>query len=348
LRVGFRPVSHARHRHLELAVGDEGCFFLKRHEEQPFWTLQPAVSPAGSARPDPLFLRLDSLGYAKEIELARRCARLLRKPREGLTAESAEDRLLTAALLVKRYRGDPSQRRGFMPGGLNTQPIDAEESRLILSVLAEADLTASHPEADVSALGVFGQLGLGLADGLELPLDRSAIPEKARAWLKTHAGDYRIQQVLPGARGTKEISGLAAALIGLAPFPGACVPLQVVLLLASGPRLEPGQRPEGLLSSSPMPMPGISNQPNTYPGTPKSQGLTIEQKFCFFVGGGLIGLTILLYLAGKVWKVVTTRRDASFESPSTAAASPQTTGPYVPGSEPEISAGAELRQDASG
>jgi hypothetical protein len=213
LRVGFRPVRHARHRHLELAVGDEGCFFLKRHEEQPFWTLQPAVRPAGSARPDPFFLRPDSLGYAKEIELARRCARLLRNARDGLTAESAEDRLLTAALLVKRYRGDPNPLQWFRPGGLNTQPIDAEESRLILSVLAAADLTAGHPEVDVSALGVFGQLGLEPADGWELTFDRSAIPEKARAWLKAHAGLYRIQRVLPWARGMKEFSGLAAALI---------------------------------------------------------------------------------------------------------------------------------------
>jgi hypothetical protein len=74
----------------------------------------------------------------------------------------------------------------------------------------------------------------------------------------------------------------------------------------------------------------------------------MEQKFCFFVGGGLVGLVILLYLAGKVWKVVKTRRGAAFESPSAAVPSPQTTGPYVPGTEPEVGAGVAQGQEAGG
>jgi hypothetical protein len=76
--------------------------------------------------------------------------------------------------------------------------------------------------------------------------------------------------------------------------------------------------------------------------------LTLEQKFCFFAGGGLVGLAVLLYLADKVWKFGRTRRHAAFEPPSAPTPSPQTTGPYVPGTEPEIGAAVAQRQEASG
>jgi hypothetical protein len=343
LRVGFRPVNQSRHRHLELAVGDEGCFFLKRHPEQAFFMIQFGSGVNRSATPEPLFLRPDGLGYAKEIELVRRCGQLLQNPREGLTAGSAESRLLAAALLVKRYRGDRNPLRWLAQGGLVTEPIDAEESRLILSALSEANLTASHSDSDVSPLGVFGQLGLGSADGWQDAQNRSTIPEQASAWLKTHLDTYRIKRVWPIDRKTWKDANLATVLVGISSISGEAMPLRFVTLFASqnvsappvgqGPGSAyntfnpPGRQWPGNPQPSPIGSSGAGHN-TAKPQEPEAEttGWTWEQKFCCWIAGVPAGLAILYYVGTKVVGSMRARHSAALQALDSA-----TTGPFASG-----------------
>ncbi len=106
---------------VKLTAGQEACFFLVKHPEESFY-----VAPAEYD-----LLDKKSEDFAGGVALARRCARLLNDREAGLASKEAEDRFLTAALLIYRYR---------TPRGTpQTEPVDAGQSRRILEVLAEAD-----------------------------------------------------------------------------------------------------------------------------------------------------------------------------------------------------------------
>jgi hypothetical protein len=182
IKVGFLPqMGRARFPHLKLEVGQEACFFLQPHPE-----LDLRITPMYFQVVD----RKTNPEFKKEVELARRCGKLLADPIAALKAKEAEDRFLTAAMLVERYRtprpvgGEESKQ----------EPIDAEASRLILQVLAEADWTKTRAEfRGLSPQMVFLRLGLTPEDGWTPPGDVRMLPEAAKKWLKDNAATYRIK-----------------------------------------------------------------------------------------------------------------------------------------------------------
>jgi hypothetical protein len=74
------------------------------------------------------------------------------------------------------------------------EPIDAEESKLILQALAQADWTKPVTPMDVSAQRVFNQLNLTAKDGWTRPKVAKEFPTAAKKWLQENAGKYRIQR----------------------------------------------------------------------------------------------------------------------------------------------------------
>jgi hypothetical protein len=166
-----------------LAVDQEALFFLIPHPDGPFYI------PVGFYD----VIDKSDRAFEKSVEEAKRCAKLLADPKAGLTAKSAEDRFLTAALLVARCR---AQRIGVPVA--RTEAIDAEESKLVLQTLADADWDLQVRSA-ASALAVnpeatFVQLDLREADDWKRPEDFDAFPAAARKWLKEHAEKYRLRR----------------------------------------------------------------------------------------------------------------------------------------------------------
>src|SRR5262249_39809536 len=70
--------------------------------------------------------------FDDKLKMGQFAAKALAKPLEGLKSRSAEERLMTTAVLLYRYRW-PRQ------GVTKTEPIPAQESKLILTTLAELD-----------------------------------------------------------------------------------------------------------------------------------------------------------------------------------------------------------------
>jgi hypothetical protein len=163
--------------------GQEGLFFLTKHADESFYVAPMYFSFTGK----------QNANYAKELELTKRCVKLLDDPLTGLKSKEAEDRLLTAAMLISRYRQ-------YRPGDGNppkTEAIPADESKLILNVLAESDWTAKAggPLGYLTPQGLFNQLGATDKDGWVLPKAPPAVQiDAARKWLKEHADTYRIQR----------------------------------------------------------------------------------------------------------------------------------------------------------
>src|SRR5438132_9092182 len=131
VRIAYVPPQSAkgafrRFAQVELSVDQEGCFFVRKHPDESFYVAQASYDLTDKAK---------EKDFAKELETAKRCAKLLENPMAGLKAKDAGDRQLTAALLLYRYRTPTA----VYTGKPKTEPIDAEQSRLILAAIAEGD-----------------------------------------------------------------------------------------------------------------------------------------------------------------------------------------------------------------
>ncbi len=174
---GVRPVI--------LEKDMEGCFFLTKHPTEDFYVLANAFD----------YLKKDATGYTAQLDLARQAAKLLADPEKGLKSDNPTERWRTAALLLIHYRSPRFS-------DAKTEPIPAEQSKRILTILAEANWTppvpgpGTKPENDwrLNPVALFYQLQLGPKDGWTPPQDFREFNDKAKQWLKEHADTYRIER----------------------------------------------------------------------------------------------------------------------------------------------------------
>jgi hypothetical protein len=214
VRLGFRVINSPLYKKAEPAVGDEACFALVRHFEQDFyeafWTS-----------------RKDYPSFERDVAAARRAGKGLADPVASLKSKNFEDRLTTAAMLINRYRA-PSHPANLtnLAGGFEsgprippvtggklggtpykppeTEPIDAQESKLILNILSEADWNANPQSTLPSPVRMFSQLNVGPDDGFQQVgktfgnyfVATPANIDAAKAWLKQNADTYRIKRLV--------------------------------------------------------------------------------------------------------------------------------------------------------
>lgn len=182
IRPGIRPGIR-----IDLKTGQEGLFYLTKFADEPTYRTPNFYD----------FTPRENGNFAKELETAKTSAKLLADPLANLKSASAETRFQTAALLIARYRA-------YRPGYDKTAPISAEESKLILKALAEADWSPAKvgvPADRVHPQTVFFQLNLTPKDGWQPPMKVTSpqdYPNAMRAWLQTHADTYRIERRVPG------------------------------------------------------------------------------------------------------------------------------------------------------
>jgi hypothetical protein len=198
VRVGFippapiqggpnRPIRPILRRGpvVDLKVGQEGCFLLNSHFEEDFYVVSNYYN-----------VMYKNNTFGKDVAQIKHYVKLLEEPKKGLKARDAEDRLAAAGMLITRYRT-------YQPGMKNppkTEPIDAQETRLILGVLAEADWTKPRMFGQIQPLQLFFQLGLTPRDGWTPPQMvkdyAREMSEAGKAWIKEHQKGYRIQRLV--------------------------------------------------------------------------------------------------------------------------------------------------------
>jgi hypothetical protein len=168
------------------AVGQEACFFLTKNVEGDFHVTTMYFDVVDKKTPN----------YDKDVALIKRCTKLLDNPTASLKSKDAEDRLITAAMLVIRYR-TPAPGTQTPP---KTEPIAADESKLILQALASSDWSQRQALTQLSPQMVIGRLNLTAKDGWMPPAFKDYVkefPPYAQKWLKEHEGSYRIQRFVP-------------------------------------------------------------------------------------------------------------------------------------------------------
>lgn len=203
IKVGFQPAPAApvpgpgprpfikRYPQFSLNLDQEGCLFLVKHPTEDFYV--------GVHYYD-LIKKANDANFDKEMEEVKHAAKLLADPAAGLKAKSDDDRFLTAAMLVVRYRTQP------IGGTGKTEPIDAGQSKLILEALADADW---NPKAGPGGFRLtpqwaFASLGLKPEDGWKQPQDPNKTADEAKQWLKDNAGKFRIERFVADAKEEKK------------------------------------------------------------------------------------------------------------------------------------------------
>ena len=172
------------------AVGQDGLFFLRKHHQGDFYQ--------GFVRFGGFVDSRDGASFTKNLEDVRRLNKVLEAPMEALKAENATNRFVAATMLIHRYRLSWLKERK-----LPEKAIDAEESKLLLKTLAEADWQDMNIEAITGSMypghpyRVFLELGVKKADGYDPPANptefRHTFPYTQR-WIRDNQEKYRIQR----------------------------------------------------------------------------------------------------------------------------------------------------------
>jgi hypothetical protein len=176
--AAFSPAYRSSPPALEKGV--EYLFLVKRHPKRKDTFVAASIYDVHRAGP----------GLKALVDEAKGVCALLADPMKSL---KGKDRARAAALLLLRYKTTPL---GEKPG---TEPVPAEESRLILSSLAEADWKGG--DWMTSPRQAFARLGLGPRDGWKVPEDAAAFDVAARKWLKENAGKYKLTRYARGEGG---------------------------------------------------------------------------------------------------------------------------------------------------
>src|SRR5262249_20100477 len=115
-------------------------------------------------------------------------------PMASLKSKDADERVLTAGMLIHRYR----DYRKNPTGKAKQEPIDAAESKQILLALAEADWNKGGTPGSIHPQMAFGMLQLTDADGWRPDFkDPNGFQTAAKKWLKDNADKYRVKQFVP-------------------------------------------------------------------------------------------------------------------------------------------------------
>jgi hypothetical protein len=179
-RGGFQPVN--------LTEGMEGLFYLTKHHSGEFYVINPRTPPSDT--------KMDN--YKDQVAQAKKGAAVLADPMKALKAEKVEDRVFAAIVMANKYRAYPE-------GGVEaeTAKTPADESKLILKALAEADWKQNRDANTPGAFQTFSLLGLNDKDGWKFPVVKAGEDyiEKAKEafvkWLDGPGKDYQINKWVP-------------------------------------------------------------------------------------------------------------------------------------------------------
>jgi hypothetical protein len=180
IRVGFvpPPAGVSRRPGISLVEDEDVCVFLTKHADPDLHTVEAYFD---------VTKKKDNAGYDNFVKEAKRCAKLFADPDAGLKAKDANERLLTASMLLTRYSTPRA-------GATKQEPIDAARSKQILLAIADADWSAEPKPNVVNPRTAFARLNAEAADGWNPPAHPTQFPDAAKKWLKDKAETFRVKQ----------------------------------------------------------------------------------------------------------------------------------------------------------
>lgn len=180
IKVGFQPTGATARAGATFDMKPDavGLFILGKHHSGSFYI------PAANSQP----IDAAAKTYKDDLAQVKKTLATIADPLKALKHADAKERYFAAAVLVLRYRTS-------MPGNTNkSEPVPAEESKLILQALAEADW--ADPEKGVpTPYQTFTRLGLTAKDKWQPAAANPGVN------VQTHTGDeFKKWQAGDGAK----------------------------------------------------------------------------------------------------------------------------------------------------
>lgn len=220
---------------MNLQMGQDGIFMLNKHHKENFYTVPNYTSFVN---------RQNNPNFDNEIKTAKQLAKVMGDPVASLKSEDTQERVTAAAVLINKYR-NPNNTTG---APMKQEPIDAEESKLILKALGQGDWNVNRVSPNTpSAFEMFNQLGVNQKDGYN-PVNvrnQQDITKAMQTWLTANAEKYRIQKLVvdPNAKNINPVRQPGVR-PGVRPLPIQIQPIRgkVQILPAPVPAPAPIQR----------------------------------------------------------------------------------------------------------
>jgi hypothetical protein len=188
VQVGFFPPM-GRRPGLQLEPKDEALFLVRKHPKLKNTYVAEMFYSAVREKDNPEF--------KTQVDEAKAAVKLIANPLVGLKSKDADERYLTAALLITRYRTETP--------GSKLEPVPAAESKLLLETLAEVDWQPRNPKFfSLPAIGLFGRLGATDKDGWTAPKNFADYVPEAKKWLKANAEKFKMQRYAAPKMGVSE------------------------------------------------------------------------------------------------------------------------------------------------
>ena len=221
---------------VNLQVGQDGMFALSKHHKEKFYLVPNYTN---------FIQRENNPGFENEVKTAKQLSKAMADPVAALKAEDKQDRYTAAAILITKYRSNPT--------GLPTksEPISKEESKLILQALQGGDWTIGRFNAQIpNPFELFGQLNIGPNDGYK-PIIRNQQDQATamQKWLDENASKYVIQKLVTDPNAKVQAPNVDPAL----PVPPVVRPPIIV-----NPKIKVKAQPlpiKGNLKVQPLPAP---------------------------------------------------------------------------------------------
>ncbi len=189
IRIGFIAPDEAKKGPVlsrqppRVEVGQDGLFNLRKFSNADMY-----MAPNFGA-----FVPASANNFKSEIGDAKKAALIVQDPVAAMKSSDAKDRMFGAQVLVEKYR--------TVPAGLNVQtakqePIDTEESKLILKTAAGADWNAPLRFGAANPLQIWTQLGVTAKDGWKqpMPFNVQKTGQAIQEWVRVNGETFRIQR----------------------------------------------------------------------------------------------------------------------------------------------------------
>ena len=171
-----------------LTVGQEGCFFLQKHPTGNFYVQVPYCTA----------LNAKAANFKDELAKVTDAVALFKDPTKALKVEDKKKRYANLQMLLQHYAAYP--RNVGTPVPVKRVEIPADQSKLIMSMIADLPPLTPDPDTGLNIQSLFYSLQPQLADGWKAPTPvaganyQKDFGEAAKKWATENADKFRVKR----------------------------------------------------------------------------------------------------------------------------------------------------------
>ena len=171
-----------------LTVGQEGCFFLQKHPTGNFYLQVPYCTT----------LDAKAANFKAELAKVTDAVAVFKDPVKGLKEKDKKKRYANLQMLLQHYQSYPRVVGNPMP--IKRVEVPAEESKIIMSMIADLPALTPDPDTGLNIQSMFYTLQPQASDGWKAPTPtpgmnyQKEFGEAAKKWATANADKFRVKR----------------------------------------------------------------------------------------------------------------------------------------------------------